>query len=99
MNYYKHTSSATPEATPGSTPIRASEGHRKQRGLACFSRYGIGMLLAIMVTFSLSAQTPIPRKQFIDYARTSADWVWDKQDSLISAWRSSIDPQDIFGYR
>lgn len=99
MNYYKNASAVTPEATHGSVPTRASEGLRKQTGLTCFSRYGIGMLLAIMVTFSLSAQTPIPRKQFVDYARTSADWVWDKQDSLISAWRSSIDPQDIFGYR
>ncbi|MFH0760234.1 MAG: hypothetical protein V2A67_01870 [Bacteroidota bacterium] len=56
-------------------------------------------LLFVFLGTGLFAQTPIPRKQFIDYARTSADWVWDHKDSLISVWRKGIDPQGIFGYR
>ncbi|MCP4727412.1 MAG: hypothetical protein GY863_20410, partial [bacterium] len=35
----------------------------------------------------------------LEFARTAADWVWAKQDSLIGAWRRTLDPDNIFGYR
>jgi len=57
------------------------------------------LLLVVLLGTGLFAQTPIPRKQFVDYARSSADWVWDHKDSLVDAWRKTIDPQGIFGYR
>lgn len=58
-------------------------------------------LVTISIGGALAAQplTTIPYKRYVEYARSSADWVWDHQDSLVNAWRKTIDPQGIFGYR
>lgn len=49
-------------------------------------------------TFSQGVK-PVPGKKYLEFARTSADWTWEKQDSLIGAWRKTLDPKNIFGYR
>lgn len=59
----------------------------------------ITLLLLINIGANLLPQTPVPFKRYVEYARTSADWVWDHKDSLVDAWRKTIDPQGIFGYR
>ncbi len=57
------------------------------------------LLLLLSLGATLFSQEPIPYKKYVDYARTSADWVYDHKDSLVDAWRKSIDVQGIFGYR
>ena len=45
------------------------------------------------------AQTRIPLKKYLDYARASADFVYAQRDSIVIKWRKTINPEDIFGYR
>ncbi len=42
---------------------------------------------------------PIPLSRYLEYARASADWTWDHYESLEEKWKSSIDPENVFGYR
>jgi hypothetical protein len=41
----------------------------------------------------------VPLAQYWEFARASADWVFGHQDELISQWRKSFDPENVFGYR
>jgi len=59
----------------------------------------IALVMLWMIGMGAFAQVPVPHKKFVDYARASADWVYAHKDSLVDAWRKSIDPQGIFGYR
>lgn len=40
----------------------------------------------------------VPRRQYLEYAREAADWVWTHRDSLVEVWRSRLDPKSPFGY-
>ncbi len=42
---------------------------------------------------------PIPREQYLEFARESADWTWDNQDSLITKWKGRFDEKSVFGYQ
>jgi hypothetical protein len=46
-----------------------------------------------------AADAAIPLAKYEEFARASADWVTDHQEELISAWRQSFDPENVFGYR
>jgi hypothetical protein len=48
---------------------------------------------------SSTGQRGIPRTQYLDFARASADWVWSHTDELIEQWRKGFDPENVFGYR
>jgi hypothetical protein len=41
----------------------------------------------------------IPRTQYLDFARSAAEWVWAHSEELIDQWRKSFDPDNVFGYR
>lgn len=61
------------------------------------------ILLVCMVlmgsVYSSDPVNPIPMAKYLEFARASADWTWDHYDSLEIAWRRSLDPDNIFGYR
>ena len=56
-------------------------------------------LLIPWLGYSADTIKPVPRVKYLEFARASADWTWDNQDSLITAWRKTLDPKNIFGYR
>ncbi len=49
--------------------------------------------------FSQNNITSVPLNKYLEFARSSAEWTWEHYDSLETAWRKSIDPENIFGYR
>ncbi len=57
------------------------------------------LLLLPLLTLGATAQTQIPLKKYLEYARASADYVYDQKDSIVIKWRKTINPEDIFGYR
>jgi hypothetical protein len=46
-----------------------------------------------------AAVAPVPRAEYIAYARASADWTWSHYDELIAKWKQTFDPKNVFGYR
>jgi|GEM_PF-6440676 len=58
----------------------------------------IGTLIVCHI-YSSDPVTPVPMAKYLEFARASADWTWDHYDSLEIAWRRSLDPDNIFGYR
>jgi len=36
---------------------------------------------------------------YVEFARAAADWTWDHYDELEAAWKKTIDPKNVFGYR
>ncbi len=58
-------------------------------------------LILTSLFFNTVAQEvkPIPRKQYLEFARATADYTWQEKDNIIERWRTRIDPEDIFGYR
>ncbi len=59
-------------------------------------------LIGLCLHFSsgpIYASDSIPRTQYLDYARASADWTWEHFDDVIRRWKESFDPKNIFGYR
>ena len=48
---------------------------------------------------SPEANRAIPLAQYREFARASADWAFGHQEELISEWRRSFDPDNVFGYR
>jgi hypothetical protein len=46
-----------------------------------------------------SAVDPVPLSSYLEYARGSADWTWNNYDEIISKWKRTFDPENIFGYR
>ncbi len=62
------------------------------------------LLFVILLLLPLFAQAadeviPIPRVDYLEFARASANWTWDNRDSLLSLWRDNFDAKSIFGYR
>ncbi|MBE0460898.1 MAG: hypothetical protein IBX60_04605, partial [Candidatus Aminicenantes bacterium] len=41
----------------------------------------------------------VPQKQYLAYARASADWIWQNYDQVIEKWKQRLDPENFFGYR
>ncbi len=59
------------------------------------------LLFLLLASLGLSAnsQNQIPLKKYLEYARSSADYVYNTRDSIVIKWRKTINPEDIFGYR
>ncbi len=56
------------------------------------------MLLSVNVFAQLDVE-PVPRQEYLEFARASADWTWNHMDSLLVVWRETFDRKSIFGYR
>ncbi len=56
------------------------------------------MIIISFCAFNQETKT-IPIKKYLEFARVSADWTWEHQDSLIAIWRNTLDPNNVFGYR
>lgn len=46
-----------------------------------------------------AAPEPVKRAEYLEYARQTAQWAWDNYDTIISRWKASYDPENVFGYR
>ena len=66
---------------------------RWTRPLAVFAA---GLVLFPLLTVPLPAA---PRDRYLAYARASADWTYAHKDELLSRWRETFDPLNVFGYR
>ena len=44
-------------------------------------------------------QEPVPRSEYLAYARDTAQWAWDHYDELLERWEAAFDPENVFGYR
>ncbi len=55
------------------------------------------VLWLLLLIVSSHAQT-VTRKQYLEYARSSADWTWQHYDSLVADWKKQFDPDYVFGY-
>jgi hypothetical protein len=68
---------------------------------------GIGvafLLTALLVGPGTAAESPkapdvVRLARYWEFARASAEWTFGHQEELISEWRKSFDPENIFGYR
>ena len=43
--------------------------------------------------------TPQASARYLEYARASADWAWDRREESLARWRAQFDPESPFGYR
>ncbi len=59
--------------------------------IACF-------FLSIFVHNAFSLEI-VSRGQYLAYAWSSADWMWEHYDELIDKWKKGFDPENVFGYR
>ncbi|MDP8289226.1 MAG: hypothetical protein RAP03_21345, partial [Candidatus Electryonea clarkiae] len=55
--------------------------------------------LIIPLCASSAKTSPIPIGEYLEFARSSADWTWENRDSLINNWRNTFDRESIFGFR
>lgn len=57
--------------------------------------------MAASISVHLFAENPdiIPKAAYLEYARGSADWLWDHYDEVIQRWKERFDPENVFGYR
>ena len=62
------------------------------------SRLLIPALAALLISARAQAVQPVPRAQYLEYARSAADWTWTHYDSLVGVWKQRFDPHSIFGY-
>ncbi|MDW7761670.1 MAG: hypothetical protein SCM96_13680 [Acidobacteriota bacterium] len=46
-----------------------------------------------------SADDAVPMEKYLEYARATADGVHNNFSSVITAWKKSFDPLNVFGYR
>ncbi len=44
-------------------------------------------------------QEPVPRSEYLTYARDTAQWAWDNYDERLEQWEAAFDPENVFGYR
>jgi hypothetical protein len=69
------------------------------------TRFGIARpaafaVAAILVPALLApALQGAPRGRYLAYARASADWTYAHADELLSQWKKTFDPLNVFGYR
>lgn len=56
------------------------------------------LLVLLWVGFTFAQTDMVTRKQYLHYARASADWTWNHYDSLVSVWKKQFDPEYVFGY-
>ena len=62
-------------------------------------KYSIISVIVLLILNSNSlAVNPIPKVNYLEFARSSAEWTWDHYDSLITSWKKNINPEYVFGY-
>ena len=62
-------------------------------------KYFIIFVIVLLNLFSsLYALNRVPRTNYLEFARASADWTWNHYDSLITSWQKNINPEYVFGY-
>ena len=62
-------------------------------------KYSIISVIVLLILNSNSlAVNPIPKVNYLEFARASAEWTWDHYDSLITSWKKNINPEYVFGY-
>jgi hypothetical protein len=62
-------------------------------------KYFITFIAVLLNLYSSSfAINLIPRADYLQFGRASADWTWDHYDSLVAAWKKNLDPEYVFGY-
>jgi hypothetical protein len=69
----------------------------------------IGTLASLFALFFLADPSPgakeppvseaVPLARYREFARAAADCVFGHQEELVSEWRRSFDPDNVFGYR
>ncbi len=57
------------------------------------------LFIQTQLIHSQASANPVSINRYLEFARASADWTWDHYDSLEQAWKNSIEPENIFGYR
>jgi hypothetical protein len=67
-------------------------------------RRGLSPVILVILVFlfpyvSQAAVKPVPRSQYLEYARQSADWTWEHSENVIQRWKERFDPDNVFGYR
>lgn len=65
----------------------------KQLYLICFV-----CIFFTLTTFSYPLDG-VKRSQYLEYAKSAAEWTWDHQDERIANWKQNFDPENVFGYR
>ena len=45
------------------------------------------------------AATAPSAARYLEYARASADWAWERREESLARWRAQFDPESPFGYR
>jgi len=60
---------------------------------------GILIILVFVLSFQAMATAPVPLEKYLEFAHASADWTWQHYDSLVTAWKQRLDPDNVFGYR
>lgn len=67
--------------------------------IICCLLISLFLLINAQILHTQTSGNPVSIDQYLEFARASADWTWDHYDSLEQAWKKSIDPENIFGYR
>lgn len=57
------------------------------------------LFFLLLTGYSLSGEESIKCTQYLEYARSAADWTWNHYDELIAKWRKGFDKDNFFGYR
>ncbi len=56
-------------------------------------------LAALGPAHRIQAEEPVPRHQYLAYAKSAAQWIWDHYEERIRQWKADLDPENVFGYR
>ncbi|MBU1475493.1 MAG: hypothetical protein KJ768_11595 [Acidobacteria bacterium] len=67
--------------------------------IGCLLFICLGGLVARTADVSSPPVKPVPLKEYLEYARKSADYYWDNYDAVITRWREGFDADYVFGYR
>jgi hypothetical protein len=68
-------------------------GSKAQFCLICF------IFLFLCTNVWILPQEKTLRSSYLDYARKAADATWESYESVITRWKESFDPENVFGYR
>jgi hypothetical protein len=70
----------------------------KQRPLFIGPSLVSAFVLAVLAR-PLWAADPVPRARYLDFARASADWAYRHSADIVTQWKKTFDPLNVFGYR
>ncbi|MBU1699799.1 MAG: hypothetical protein KJ927_17395 [Candidatus Eisenbacteria bacterium] len=70
--------------------------------MICRRRIGsifLASLLALLLAGAAPSQERVDQSDYLEYARSSADWTWAHLDEWVAQWKEGFDPENVFGYR